>query len=163
MAPDTNSKRSIWSRLRMRLFHLYFLFVRPMTLGVRILVHDRDENRVILVKHTYVDGWHLPGGGVEAGETVLAALDRELREETGVAATSPPRIYALYFNRQASRRDHVALYIVEEFSKVVEFAPTVEISAAEFFVLDQLPDEISPSTARRIDEVIGGIDVSAYW
>src|SRR3974390_2056559 len=49
-----------------RLFHLYWRFARGMTLGVRAVVLD-GENRVFLVKHSYVSGWHLPGGGVHAG------------------------------------------------------------------------------------------------
>ena len=44
-----------------------------MTLGVRAVVLD-GENRVFLVKHCYVSGWHLPGGGVEVGESFLDAL-----------------------------------------------------------------------------------------
>ena len=51
-----------------RIFHLYWRLVRGMTLGVRAVVLD-DDNRVFLVKHIYVAGWHLPGGGVEAGES----------------------------------------------------------------------------------------------
>ena len=38
-----------------RIFHLYWRLVRGMTLGVRAVVLDGD-NRVFLVKHSYVAG-----------------------------------------------------------------------------------------------------------
>ena len=56
-----------------RAFHLYWRIARGMTLGVRGVVLDGD-NKVFLVRHSYVAGWHLPGGGVEVGETFLEAL-----------------------------------------------------------------------------------------
>ena len=58
-----------------RAFHLYWLIARGMTLGVRAVVLD-GGNKVFLVRHSYVAGWHLPGGGVEVGETFLEALRR---------------------------------------------------------------------------------------
>lgn len=47
------------------------------------LVRRGDE--VMLVRSPR-QGWELPGGQVEQGESVLAALLREVREETGVEA-----------------------------------------------------------------------------
>src|SRR5919112_1271040 len=73
-----------------RLLHLYWRFSRGLTLGVRAAVIDA-ENRVFLVRHTYVSGWHLPGGGVEAGETAVDALTRELREEACIEIAGEPR------------------------------------------------------------------------
>ncbi len=134
-----------------------------MTLGVRVLVHDRSSNEVLLVKHSYVEGWHLPGGGVETGETALNAMERELHEESGVEISAPPRMYALYYNPRASRRDHVVLYVVDEFTRAIDFKPTEEILAADFFPVTDLPDDISPSSARRIEEVISGAEVSPFW
>src|SRR6516164_1380697 len=51
----------------------YWRWTRGLTLGVRGLVIDA-ERKVFLITHTYAKGWHLPGGGVEPGETLNEAL-----------------------------------------------------------------------------------------
>jgi len=51
--------------------------------------------RVVLVKraHDPLKGmWNLPGGGVELGETLVAACAREVQEETGLAVEVGPVI-----------------------------------------------------------------------
>ena len=85
-----------------------------MTLGVRAVVLD-SENRVFLVKHSYVAGWHLPGGGVEVGETFRDALTRELMEEGRIEVLGAPALHGIFLNRHVSRRDHVAVYLVRHF------------------------------------------------
>jgi 8-oxo-dGTP pyrophosphatase MutT (NUDIX family) len=143
-------------------FHVYWRFSRGLTIGVRGLVLD-GEGRVFLVKHSYVAGWHLPGGGVEKGETLLAALARELREEGNIELNDTPVLHAMYFNRRISSRDHVALYVVRSFQQTAAPKPNHEIVAHGFFAMQDLPADTSPATRERIAEVVTGRTVSETW
>jgi ADP-ribose pyrophosphatase YjhB (NUDIX family) len=154
--------RRLLARLAMRLAHLWFLLARPLTLGVRGLVLD-ERGRTLLVKHGYVSGWHLPGGGVEVGETFEEALARELTEEANVVLEGPPTLHGLFFNRHVSRRDHVAVYVVRRFRVTGERAPDREIVAARFFPLDALPPDTTRGTRSRLAEVLEGAPVSPQW
>src|SRR6267143_3156215 len=53
----------------------------PFRIGVFALIFDEDQ-RVLLAHRRDIDWWNLPGGGMEAGETVDEALRREVYEET---------------------------------------------------------------------------------
>ncbi len=143
-------------------FHAYWRFARGLTVGVRGLVFD-GEGRVFLVKHSYVAGWHLPGGGVETGETLIAALERELREEGNIEPTEPPVLHAVYFNRRVSRRDHVALYIVRAFRQTAPPQPNSEIVAHGFFAPTEFPADTSRATRERIAEVLTGRMAAEIW
>jgi 8-oxo-dGTP pyrophosphatase MutT (NUDIX family) len=58
-----------------------------------------DDDRILLCRHDIADPpprvvWAAPGGGIESGETMLAALRRELREEVGLTLdTEPPHVW----------------------------------------------------------------------
>lgn len=142
--------------------HLYWRFARGLTLGVRGLVIDA-ERRVFLVEHSYVAGWHLPGGGVEPGETLTTALARELREEGNIELTAPAALFAVYFNQRISRRDHVALYVARSFRQSAPPRPNHEIVAHGFFAVDSLPAGATAATRRRIEEVFAGRTVAEIW
>jgi len=152
-----------WTWLRYRLFHAYFLLRRPMTLGVRAIIHDAASGAVFLVRHTYVPGWQLPGGGVETGETLETALTREIAEEGNIQMTAPPRLLSVHFNRRASRRDHVAVFLVTGFTQVSARAPDHEIAEAGFFPLAALPEGTTEGTRARLDEAFAGMAPSPYW
>jgi 8-oxo-dGTP pyrophosphatase MutT (NUDIX family) len=135
---------------------------RGMTLGVRALVIGPD-GRIFLVKHSYVSGWHLPGGGVEPGETLIDALVRELREEGNLEPTAPPVLHGMFFNDTLSPRNHVAVFVVRNFRQIGEPVPDFEIIAHGFFSLDELPNDTTGATRARIIEVVGGAPVRERW
>jgi 8-oxo-dGTP pyrophosphatase MutT (NUDIX family) len=145
-----------------RFLHAYWRYARGLTVGVRGLIFD-GEGRVFLVKHSYISGWHLPGGGVEKGETLIAALDRELREEGNIEPTEPPVLHAIYFNRRVSRRDHVALFVVRSFRQIAPPQPNSEIIAHGFFAPKELPADTSRATRERIAEVLTGRAAAEIW
>lgn len=156
------SVRNAFEPVLRRLLHVYWRFARGMTLGVRALVVD-EGRRVFLVQHSYVRGWHLPGGGVEPGETLLDALIRELREEANIEPTAPPRLHGVFYNDHASRRDHVAVYVLVDFRQIAAPVPDREIVAHGFFGLDDLPNDTTASTRARIIEALGGVPISERW
>ena len=133
-----------------------------MTLGVRGVVLDGD-NKVFLVRHSYVAGWHLPGGGVEVGETFLEALRRELVEEGRIELTAEPALHGLFFNDHVSRRDHVAVYVVRQFRQDRPPAPNHEIVECGFYDPGALPAETTRGTRLRIAEVLDGAAPIATW
>ncbi len=142
--------------------HAFWRFSRPLTVGARAMVID-GQGRIFLVKHSYIDGWHLPGGGVEQGETVGEALARELAEEGNIRLTGAPRLHGLYFNKRISRRDHVALFIVREFIQERQPVPNHEIIEHGFFARQALPEDTGRATRARIAEVFEGAAVSELW
>lgn len=145
-----------------RVLHLYWRLARGMTFGVRGVVLD-EANRVFLVKHSYVSGWHLPGGGVEVGETAAQSLGRELREEGNIELDGTPSLHGLFFNRRISRRDHVAVYVVRQFRQLGSPEPNHEIVATGFFAVDALPEDTTRGTRARIREVVEGVAPSTDW
>lgn len=142
-------------------FRLAYRYVRrPLSVGVRAIV-VKEEGSVLLVRHTYVDGWFLPGGGVERREEITSALARELREEVGVKMRQEPELLGIYSNSYGYRSDHVAVFVVRQF--VREETICSEIAEARFFPLDDLPPDLNPGTRKRLAEAFDGRQVQFVW
>lgn len=162
MGNRLDSVRRRFEPLLRRIFHAWFLLVRGMTLGVRAVVLDAD-NRVFLVRHSYVSGWYLPGGGVDLGETMEHAMRRELKEEGDIDLTADAELHGIFLNSHVSRRDHVAVYVVRQFRQDRPPEPNREIVECGFFAITALPEGTTPGTRQRIAEVLEGRPVIATW
>ena len=149
-------------RLLRRLFHLGALATRGLTLGVRGIALD-SQGRVALVRHTYVSGWHLPGGGVELGESAAEAMIREFREEAEIVPEAPLRLLGLYRNVVAAPRDHVAVFALSAFTVLRPKAPDREIAACAFFPIDALPEGTTRGTRTRLEEMQKGLPPDPHW
>ena len=124
----------------------YFV-TRPITVGVRVLLIREKE--VLLVKHTYEPYWYIPGGGVKKGETITQAIRREAAEEVG-ATLEALRLFGVYTNFYEYKSDHVIVFVCEEFT--VKGQRSLEIEHFDFFQMDNVPQNISPGSHRRIIE-----------
>ena len=148
--------------LMRRVFHLGALALRGMTLGVRGVAID-GQGRVALVRHTYIGGWHLPGGGVERGETAIDAMRREFREEAEIVIDGPLRLHGVYRNAAVAPRDHVVLFVASVFTLVKPKAPDREIAECAFFPADDPPDGTTRATRARLREIREGLVPDANW
>ncbi|MEN9855551.1 MAG: hypothetical protein RLZZ157_677 [Pseudomonadota bacterium] len=136
------------------LSHIWYRLARPMTLGVRVLAIDAQD-RVCLVRHTYAPGWYLPGGGVERGESCLAAAIKEAREEAGLLiAPDAIHLVTIHTNFADFKGDHVLLYLTRAW-ETTETKRAFEIAESGFFPIDALPEGTTKGTMRRIGEYLG--------
>ena len=157
-----NEGGSLIGKLRSKLLHLFFRASRGLTIGVRAVVRSK-EGKFLLVRHTYTPGWHFPGGGVEPGETIEHALEKELREETGLELRGEPNLHGVFFNRHVSKHDHVLVYLCEVAGEIPSSPPSPEIAEIAFYSLDQLPESVDQGSERRLREIIEGQEPSREW
>ncbi len=108
-----------------------------------------EEGRVLLAHRRDIDWWNLPGGGMEAGETVDEALRREVREETGLEVEIE-RLVGVYSKPQKQE-------VVLTFRcSITGGAPheTEEIRECRYFAPHELPTNTLPKHRQRIEDAV---------
>lgn len=134
-----------------KLARLYWKLVKPRTLGVRAIILDENKVNVLLVKHTYIDGLYLPGGGVKKFEEPEKAIARELKEELGFEVIDCD-LFGVYSNFTESKSDTVIIVICT--GCITKNIKSSEIESFGFFNIYDLPKETSLGTRKRIDEYL---------
>ena len=117
--------------------------------GVIVMLFD-DEDRIFLVRNTYDPryAWSLPGGWMGRNEQPDECIRREIVEETG---------YEIEIDRLLATRSHHRLPSVDILyqGRIVggTFRASAEISEAQFFRTNELPDGIMPAHKRMLEHV----------
>ena len=73
-------------RLGFPVARIWWRLTRPRHQGVVVAIYVGPD--LLLVRHSYRAGWHLPGGGVRRDETPEEAARQELAEEIGLTAAA---------------------------------------------------------------------------
>ncbi len=136
-------------RLVYLLYQVYLLIFRPLTMGVRVMMIQ--DGKVLLVRHTYMNGWWMPGGGIDRGETLDAAARREAAEEVGAELHNLTLVGA-YSNLREWKSDHNILFLSTDFT--FSGKGDHEIAEMRFFPLDALPEDLWPGHRQRIEEYL---------
>ena len=117
-------------------------------IGVFALIFD-DQGRILLGLRRDIDWWNLPGGGMEAGETVDEALQREVREETGLEV-EVGQLVGVYSKPQKQE-------VVLTFRCGVtggDLHPTEETAESRYFVPVALPRNTLPKHRQRVEDAL---------
>jgi 8-oxo-dGTP diphosphatase len=127
-------------------------------LGVGGLVIQ--EGRVLMVKHNYghLKGcWLLPGGHVDVGENLDAAVEREVLEETNITATAQGVVAVRSLILPDSRVETYVVFLMHFISGTVAPRPG-EIAAADFFTREEVLNNpvATPLAKAIIGEVLDG-------
>ena len=139
---------------------LYWRIFQPTTQGVRAILVNHN-GQILLVRHSYQDGWYLPGGQVHKKEAYESALRRELEEELGVSEITHMEKLGEYANTYEYKKDTIVVFIVSFFAQ--QEKAHFEIEKFSLFDPQSLPDSTSPGTRRRVEEWLKKKPVSNQW
>lgn len=134
-------------------FRIFTFLFRPVRMGTRVMLIQDD--RVLLIRHTYVPGWYMPGGGLKRGETLEQAIRREAREETG-AEMGELKLLGAFTSFNDYKTDHNIVFLCQDFT--LNGKHDSEIAEARFFPLNELPADIQPGHRRRLEEYQAGAE-----
>lgn len=134
--------------------------LKPKRIGVAALVYNA-EGKVLLVENSYGPGWRLPGGGVEAKETAVESLSREMEEEVALTPTSL-RLHGVCLQMVFGASTQLLVYVVDGFTGEAK-GDGNEILRVLWADPLNLPEETLGGVRRRIEEVATGAACAPRW
>ena len=125
---------------------------RALTLGVGALIFARNTGRYLFLLRSsgsWPMTWGLPGGKIDAGETVLEGLNREIQEELGGVIVDPKIVPIEMFTSNNEQFIYHTFFIAVDY----EFAPELneEHLGYAWIPLDAAPKPLHPGVSRTFN------------
>lgn len=132
-------------------YKIFCFIFRPVRTGVRVMMLEDDK--VWLIRHTYLSGWFLPGGGLKRNETLDQAARREAYEETG-AELKELTLIGVFTSFIQWKTDHAIVFLCRDFK--ITGRSDNEIAEMRLFALDELPADTFPLHRRLLESYRSG-------
>jgi 8-oxo-dGTP diphosphatase len=130
---------------------------RHMLVGDVHLVLVNRAGRVLFGQRQntgYEDGaWHLPSGHLEAGESVVAALIREAKEEIGIGIEEHDVEFSHVMHNSSSGGRVAFFFTVHNWTGVPENREPDKCSGLNWFSRDELPDHLIPYCRTALESI----------
>lgn len=114
-----------------------------------------QDGKILMVRERSDNGWTLPGGWADVGDTPAAAAEREVWEEAGYRVKAQKLIGVYDANRTGVLELFHAYKIIFHCDLVSgEARPSSETSEVRFFAMDELPRPLSGqrTTLRQLED-----------
>jgi len=137
------------------------IFRHPIT-GTSI-IPVLPDGQIVLIRRRDNGKWALPGGIVDWGEDVPAAVKRELAEETGLELVKIRRLVGVYSSPDRDPRIHSICIAVEaEVQGKMQVQDTLEVMGVEAFSPTSLPpDQLSHDHRQQLQDYFDGLTTLA--
>ena len=128
-----------------------------MIVVVDAIILNKGKEVLLAKNLKSLRGWILPGGKLEPGETLEAAITREIREELGLGIKVKKFVTAFVSSASLSgktKENYVVIrFLAEASSKKIKIRKD-EIKDACWFDVDRLPEGIYPDSKIGLLEVL---------
>lgn len=110
-----------------------------------------EDEHILLAHRRAIDWWNLPGGAVDAGETVDEALRREVREETGLEVEIG-QLVGVY--SKPLKQEVVLAFRCRVSGGTLGVTTDSDIDESRYFLVHALPARTLPKHRQRITDAL---------